>query len=200
MQTPISDEQCTACESADLESTGPGTYRCRSCGYDGGSGQAAKREAEEKKVIAGWSVERKRTELVRELTEARLLLLSALGSFEGASELSQLDLVGIGGQHTVDHDLNDKQKMVYRSLGEVEEARHHLKRLRLLSDSSITLEASQPEDIHMEFDQFLDNILSDLRVHRKIAEGIEHTKELLHKVDSVLADYGSPPEDGFDPG
>jgi len=50
-----------------------------------------------------------------------------------------------------------------------------------------------PNDVHMEFDQFFDNILSDLWMYGKIGEFLEHSKTLLGEVDRVLADCGEDP-------
>jgi len=189
----ISDSACIACNSEDLESTSEGTYRCRSCGYDGGSGQAARQREERRQQIASWSAEKRRAALINELSDARRLVLSAQGTLAGARSLSKLDIIGMGGQHSLEHDLNDKQKLAYRGLGEIQEARTHLSDLSLFADSSITITMATPNDVHMEFDQFFDNILSDLRMHGKIGEFLEHSKTLLREVDRVLADCGEHP-------
>ncbi len=49
---PFRDNTCVACGSADLDSQGPGVYRCRACGYEGGENRGAFEEAKRQKAWA----------------------------------------------------------------------------------------------------------------------------------------------------
>ena len=49
---PFRDNTCVACGSADLDPQGPGVYRCRACGYEGGENRGAFEEAKRRK---GWA-------------------------------------------------------------------------------------------------------------------------------------------------
>ncbi len=145
---PDSDSVCISCSGVDLESTGERTYRCRTCGYEGGSGQALAKEQERIRLISGWSPERRRTALKTALNEARLLLLSAVGHLEAAGRYTLGFVVGPGAEMEYYDDHYSPWRLALHSgQWEFEEARRFLTDARVLSNSAIVLDERQAGDI-----------------------------------------------------
>jgi len=80
LRDPISDNECVSCGSTSVTMLGPNAYRCDQCGYEGGSGVAAKRAQDQLDWIAQMDPALRQESGVKDLHEARTLLLSTLGS------------------------------------------------------------------------------------------------------------------------
>jgi len=83
---PATDDACAACDARDLEAIGARAYRCRVCGYEGGSGLGALHEACRRATLAGMSPARRRDVALGDLRFARALLLDADGTLSGLAE------------------------------------------------------------------------------------------------------------------
>ncbi|MEL6181738.1 MAG: hypothetical protein AAFS10_22450, partial [Myxococcota bacterium] len=78
---------CIACGNYRLTLTGPGAYRCMSCGYEGGDGLAAQKEAQRRATLSSEPVDVREPAALRDLFEAERLLTtarSALSDLNGA--------------------------------------------------------------------------------------------------------------------
>ncbi len=71
--------ECIACESRDVEELGKDAYRCRACGYEGGDGYAAYQRGLARKAFETWPLDKRKDEAIKDLKEAKGLLLSAQG-------------------------------------------------------------------------------------------------------------------------
>lgn len=102
-------------------------------------------------------------------------------------------MVGIGGQHSLEVDLNQKKLAMLRGQGLIDEAKQFLMRAALLAGQDLGEGPEFPEMIATELDYFLDNIVSDLRVHFRIGDAIEKIGALHRRVDELVVQLGGEP-------
>ncbi|MCP4805489.1 MAG: hypothetical protein GY913_14070 [Proteobacteria bacterium] len=93
----IPDDRCVACNAKQITSLGENAYICDICGYEGGSGLAKIHEDRERAQMDALPEAKKRKAAERNLRQARTLLISAEGAFDGAISASVYDLLGVGG-------------------------------------------------------------------------------------------------------
>ena len=83
----ISDEVCIVCETSDLEILSEGVYRCNQCGYEGGSRRPQWLKEKRRLAVDTITGEARRERVLTNLTEARRLVESALGTIEEGCRL-----------------------------------------------------------------------------------------------------------------
>ena len=88
-ESEISDFVCTACEGTDLTTLAKGVYRCNQCGYQGGSGMADWLKEKRRHAVDEISGEQRKERVVKNLSEARRLVTSALGTIDGGLDLAE---------------------------------------------------------------------------------------------------------------
>lgn len=93
MRKPITDDRCIACDSTTISPLGPRAYLCESCGYEGGSGYKQYRAQAQKKRIERLSPRDQVSSAIKDLKEAKLLLLGAEGIITNAESLSRRDMM-----------------------------------------------------------------------------------------------------------
>jgi hypothetical protein len=94
---------------------------------------------------------------------------------------------------SLDVDLNDKKQAMLRGQGLIDEAKQFLMRAALLAGQELGEGLEFPEMIATEFDHFLDNIVSDLRVHFRIGDAIEKIAALHRRADELVVQLGGEP-------
>ena len=189
----IPDDRCVACSAKDLTSLGENAYRCNICGYEGGSGLAKIHEDREKARMAALSPQQKRKAALRNLRDAKTLLVAVEGTFDGAINASLHDLVGIGGDPSgIAGEGGEKHKLVQGAMGEVEQARVLVKdALFLLGRSVEVSEAGEMSGSLAAVDIYLDNPITDLMAHGKIEELKKKAAAIESDVDALLAELSA---------
>jgi hypothetical protein len=185
LKDPVRDDVCVACNSAQLTSLGTNAYRCNACGYEGGSGLMAMRDAAKTKKLEAMSPEQRRASGLKDLREARTLLLGCQGIMQHTVSLSRADLMGGGDAG------HDKQRELATAMREMMLAEKMIgDARRKLSDE---LDEASRKTFEVSFfgagfflDTAGDNIFVDLAMHSKIKEAAQHCDRMLEGVEGAL--------------
>lgn len=186
LKDPVSDDLCVACNSNNLKALGPNAYLCNACGYEGGSGLAAIREAERAKKLAAMSTDQRHASGLNDLREARTLLLGCQGIMANTVSLSRGDMLGSGDSG------REKQQQLANAVNEMMLAAKLVDAARQkLGDA---LEESDKKAFEIDFSDttsFLDvtgdNLAFDLAMHSRIKAAAKHAEAMLVGVDNALS-------------
>jgi ribosomal protein L37AE/L43A len=194
MDEPARDDACVACGNRSVQVVAPAVYRCGQCGYEGGSGLAARRTQQRREQIAGMSPEQRRMSAAQDLLEARTLLTSCLGDIASASSLAVMDLVNISSDPAGEGV--EKSQQLTAAIGLVLEARAKVAdaELKLASNIGATQgELSAGGYLEGVMDIQGDNIVADLMSMSRISAVGETARKLLADVERALARLPSLP-------
>src|SRR5690606_35857273 len=110
MRESSTGESCIACNAKNVKLIAPAAYQCNACGYEGGDGWAAYKQAKREASFKQMSPAERRESAKQDLLEARTLLLSGIGDIERAKSLSYFDMVGITPETQLDVDGEGHEK------------------------------------------------------------------------------------------
>ena len=135
-----SDAECVACGSKALEASAPDIYTCRECGYEGGSGRAALRDAQEAARCAALTPQERVDVSTQHLMAASRLLSNYSSSLIGTDVALRIagldDLSGDEGL--------DQSKL--RLARDVLEAANELRAAARVSAGQVTLDNGRTVD------------------------------------------------------
>lgn len=183
MKAEIADDECVSCGERSLTSLGPNAYRCNACGYEGGSGLKAIQEAAHHARIDALSPQERRASGLRDLQEARDLLVAAQATFVSARHSAAMDVIGFGGDRG-----QTKQAELVRAMGDAQRAHKAITDAnRKLGD----LHLGDGADVDMTGLDFatdigMDNLVSNMMVHSKIEQASQRVDDLLQRVEASL--------------
>ena len=196
LRSGSSGDQCTACDSRNVQQLAPGTYRCNDCGYEGGDGYAAYKEGERAAKFANLSPEQVHEQARSKLLNARSLLLSGIGDAKHAQQLSNLDLVGVGSQAYggMAGEGMEKHNALTAAVGMMLEAQREMKDVQMMTKSPMFADwvgadmggvgtGLAAADVHF------DNIFADLMAHGRITEVLHRAGGMKKSVDWALETY-----------
>lgn len=186
MKAPVRDDICVACNSSNLSILGPNVYRCKECGYEGGSGVAALRDAARAKKVDAMSPEDRRAAGLKDLEEARILLLGCEGIMANAAALSRQDMLGFAREDGV-----HKQRELAHAIGEMMAAEKLVASARLKLGDTLDEAAHQAFEVDFASSEFFidtaaDNIFADIAVHSKIKKAAKRAEAMLNGVEGAL--------------
>ena len=183
----IADDRCVACDSTDVEELGPDAYRCRACGYEGGSGLARMIEQQRRAAFDRMGPEQRRKSARKDLDDARTFLMAAIGTLDGAHSAGVHDLIGLGGQRGSGEGIDEKQALMTNAMADVERAR------ALIRDADHKLKnrdgmpaGSNVDFVRWSLDIHLDNPLMDLGMLSTISQLRGDAAGLLAQVERAL--------------
>ena len=182
MNDPMRDDVCVACGSKLITTTGEGLYTCNDCGYEGGSGQKKKQEQDRQEAVARMTPEQRRAGGIKDMKEARTLLISSQGTLKDARSQSRMDMAGLGRSGDA------KQNALMRAVGDLIEAQNHILSASLKLDVLIYEQKLNIDFTSASFflDVSFDNIFSDFMVHGKIKEAMKYSQTMLAAVEESL--------------
>jgi|MDTC01.2.fsa_nt_gb ribosomal protein L37AE/L43A len=187
MNTDLADDCCVACNSSNLADLGPGAYRCKACGYEGGSGLKKIQEQAKEEAIDALDPAARRRAAIIDLREARTLLLAASGSMKNVISLSKADMIGLpsgwDGGTRKNNELNSAMADILR-------AKQHIDDASLKSGNDIL----EGDELNIDFSSlefsldtyFADNFFSDVAVHKKIKKVNRHAEHMAQAVNAAL--------------
>lgn len=192
MKSEISDDQCVACESADVDFVADRVYRCNMCGYEGGSGYAAYKEGQQRRGFDALSHEKRHELGIARLEEASTLILSGIGDLEGALHASRQDV-----SHHDDHGANlEKQDQLFAAFRLFTEANELTEDAVYLLGRIATDRPDMADVMELAMDS-ISNVADlrwiDSRLHRRIEEARDEAEVLMRWCKHTLAEARKKP-------
>lgn len=114
---PSSGETCVACGGRALIELATDAYRCKTCGFEGGSGLAAWKKSARIEAAQKMAPDLKKASALKDLRHARTQLLTADGLYTAAREQLYATVANPGG------GFDDVRREFSRLMTELEEAR-----------------------------------------------------------------------------
>ena len=201
MHADISDEECIACSATggDLETLAPNAYRCKACGYEGGSGHATWLEQKRTRKLLDVDEDRRRPLARKKLKEAMRLIVSGRGDISSSQSSGALDLMGIDGQALYGGEGNAKYNIMMTAMRAISEAEQLARdAFILLYGASETnperVSADAPGFIGAAMDIHFDNMLSDISFLAQTSKLHGQLTKLERAVTQTLSEeFGEPP-------